>query len=221
MSLRDLARAYLDGERRRVAGQACPVSGRLSVSGPDKTTQPPIVLRGEPIRPPLATRTEIARPGALSGPDKPDASDKSDTSDVRANVERLLAEMAREKERRSDWWRRPPKGWTEGKLSLRNFLTGESEIFDFRKRRFELVTVTIAQLRAGRAALDWTTQRLASASRVHRETIGRIESGRVFSPQNATLARLVAALEQGGVVFAENGMDILKFSAANPRGNRA
>jgi transcriptional regulator with XRE-family HTH domain len=79
------------------------------------------------------------------------------------------------------------------------------------------MTITVAQLRAGRALLDWTTTRLASASRVHRETIGRIESGRVFAPQKATLARLVAALEQGGVFFAENGMvgiksDVLKFS---------
>jgi predicted transcriptional regulator len=84
------------------------------------------------------------------------------------------------------------------------------------------MTVTIAQLRAGRALLDWTTTRLASASRVHRETIGRLESGRVFAPQKATLARLVAALEQGGVVFAENGMvgiksDILRFSASASR----
>lgn len=81
------------------------------------------------------------------------------------------------------------------------------------------MTVTAAQLRAGRSLLNWTTERLAATSCVHRETIGRIESGRVYAPQKATLARLAAALEQGGVVFAENGMvgiksDILRFSAS-------
>jgi transcriptional regulator with XRE-family HTH domain len=84
------------------------------------------------------------------------------------------------------------------------------------------MTVTLAQLRAGRALLNWTTERLASASCVHRETIGKIESGRVYAPQKATLARLVAALERGGVVFTESGMvgikaDILRFSASVSR----
>lgn len=83
------------------------------------------------------------------------------------------------------------------------------------------MTVTIAQLRAGRALLDWTTTRLASVSQVHRETIGRIESGCV-RPQNGTKERLVTALEKAGVVFAENGMigikaDILRFSATTSR----
>jgi DNA-binding XRE family transcriptional regulator len=79
------------------------------------------------------------------------------------------------------------------------------------------MTVTVAQLRAGRAFLDWTTQRLAKAAQVHRETIGKIEGGRAVA-QKATMARLVSALEQAGVVFAKNGMvgvnpDILRFSA--------
>jgi DNA-binding XRE family transcriptional regulator len=87
------------------------------------------------------------------------------------------------------------------------------------------MTVTIAQLRGARAMLGWTRQRLALAARVHRQTIGDIEKGRTQA-QKGTAARLITALETAGVVFAENGAigiktDILKFSAANPRGNRA
>ena len=146
MSLRDLARAYLDAERRRISAQACPVSGRLGVSGPDKTTQPLIVLRGEPVRMPSPLWTQLDPSDRPSGPDKngrsghpdrPDASDKPDASDAMASVERLLAQMARENERRSDWWRHPPEGWTEGKLVLRSILTGESEVIGIRKRRFD------------------------------------------------------------------------------------
>lgn len=146
MSLRDLARAYLDGERRRVAGQACPMSGRLAVSGPDKTAQPHISLRREPVRTPLAARTRIARPDCPSGSDKsgqpgqldnPDTSRKPDDEDAKSSVERMLAKMEAENERRREWWRHAPEGWAEGKLELGSLLTGEPEIFHFRKRRFQ------------------------------------------------------------------------------------
>ena len=82
-------------------------------------------------------------------------------------------------------------------------------------------SVAIAQLRAARAMLGWTRRRLAVAARVHRQSIGDIETGRV-EPQRGTKQRLVAALESAGVVFAENGMvgikaDILEFSASVSR----
>jgi len=81
--------------------------------------------------------------------------------------------------------------------------------------------VSTAQLRAARAMLGWTRQRLAVAGRVHRQSIGDIEAGRV-EPQRGTEQRLVAALKKAGVVFAENGMvgikaDILEFSASVSR----
>jgi DNA-binding XRE family transcriptional regulator len=86
----------------------------------------------------------------------------------------------------------------------------------------EGVTVTIAQLRGGRAMLGWTTQRLAVAARVHRQSIGDIEKGRV-QPQKGRMARLVAGLEWAGVVFAQDGSvgikaDILEFSEATSKG---
>jgi DNA-binding XRE family transcriptional regulator len=84
------------------------------------------------------------------------------------------------------------------------------------------MTVTVPQLRAARSMLGWTRSRLALAAGVHRQSIGDIELGRV-APQGGTKQRLVAALEKGGVVFAENGMvgikaDILEFSEATSKG---
>ncbi|MFY9657098.1 MAG: helix-turn-helix transcriptional regulator [Methylocystis sp.] len=83
------------------------------------------------------------------------------------------------------------------------------------------MVVSIAQLRAARAMLGWTRRRLAAAARVHRQSIGDIEAGRV-EPQRGTEQRLVAALKKAGVVFAENGMvgikaDILEFSKATSK----
>jgi hypothetical protein len=49
--------------------------------------------------------------------------------------------------------------------------------------------VSTAQLRAARAMLGWTTQRLAVAAQVHRQSIGDIEKGRV-QPQKGSKARL-------------------------------
>jgi len=84
------------------------------------------------------------------------------------------------------------------------------------------MAVSIAQLRAARAMLGWTRRRLSGAARVHRQSIGDIEAGRV-EPQRGTQQRLVAAFKKAGVVFAENGMvgikaDILEFSEATSKG---
>lgn len=79
MSLRTLARAYLDelaSQSGQVTKNACPVSGRLGLSGPDKAAQSHISLRVEPVRTPDTIRTEF-RPDSSDASDKPDGSNKS------------------------------------------------------------------------------------------------------------------------------------------------
>lgn len=62
-----------------------------------------------------------------------------------------------------------------------------------------------AQVRAARALLGWSQDRLAEASRVTRRTLLRFEIGETI-PRVATLAAIRAALEAAGVEFiAENG----------------
>lgn len=56
-----------------------------------------------------------------------------------------------------------------------------------------------------RAALNWTVQALAAASKVGEATIRRLEQGRAV-PIPATAAAIQAALEAAGVEFIpENG----------------
>lgn len=45
--------------------------------------------------------------------------------DARASVERLLAEMGAEIERRRFWWKQPVDGWRDGRLTIRSIVTGE------------------------------------------------------------------------------------------------
>lgn len=69
MSLRELARAHLEtmeALRRQGSRPSCPVSGRIGMSGPDKTAQPHISRGVAPVR----------------TPDNPDASDNSDKPDI-------------------------------------------------------------------------------------------------------------------------------------------
>lgn len=62
-----------------------------------------------------------------------------------------------------------------------------------------------AQVRAGRALLDWSQDRLAEESGTPKRTIARLELGEGV-PRDSTLAAIRAALEAGGVVFVdENG----------------
>jgi len=64
--------------------------------------------------------------------------------------------------------------------------------------------VTSAQIRAGRALLNWTVRDLAERAGVHRNTITRAETD-ATGPGHATAA-IRAALEAAGVEFiAENG----------------
>jgi len=52
--------------------------------------------------------------------------------------------------------------------------------------------------------LAWTSEYLAHRARVHRHTVCKLERGKA-APQRATLARIVAALEAGGVEFTGAG----------------
>ncbi len=56
-----------------------------------------------------------------------------------------------------------------------------------------------------RAALDWTVRDLAEASRLHRNTITNIETGK-YAGGAATLAAIEQVLKRAGVEFIdENG----------------
>lgn len=58
-----------------------------------------------------------------------------------------------------------------------------------------------AQIRAARALLAWSQRELAARSEVPLRTLARIEAGEVERPRGSTIARLSAALRDGGVEF--------------------
>lgn len=67
--------------------------------------------------------------------------------------------------------------------------------------------VSVSQIKAARALVDWSQDRLAEASGISIPTVKRLEarSGELGGRQD-TVDRLVAALETAGVVFiTENG----------------
>jgi len=67
------------------------------------------------------------------------------------------------------------------------------------------MTVTSAQLRMARAALNWTVRNLAEAAGLHRNTITNIEVGH-FTGDPETLMRIEKVLTAAGVEFiVENG----------------
>lgn len=59
--------------------------------------------------------------------------------------------------------------------------------------------VTSAQIRMARAALNWTVRDLADRSKVHRNTVTRIEGG--AEGELRTVDAIVRALESAGVEF--------------------
>jgi transcriptional regulator with XRE-family HTH domain len=64
--------------------------------------------------------------------------------------------------------------------------------------------LSAAQCRAARAMVDWSTHRLAAQAAVDAETIRQFEL-RFRKPDEKTLSRIRAALEQAGIAFiAEN-----------------
>lgn len=65
--------------------------------------------------------------------------------------------------------------------------------------------ITSAQIRAARALIEWSREKLAGESSVPVRTLDRAEKG-IGSPQRRTLAAIRAALEVAGVEFIpENG----------------
>jgi DNA-binding XRE family transcriptional regulator len=64
------------------------------------------------------------------------------------------------------------------------------------------MAVTSAQVRMGRAALNWTVRDLAAATGLHRNTITNIEVGR-YAGDLETLSRIRKALEAAGVEFID------------------
>jgi hypothetical protein len=55
--------------------------------------------------------------------------------ECRASVERLLAEMAAENERRSQWWEQPVEGWNRGRLTIRSIDTAETTVIYLATKR--------------------------------------------------------------------------------------
>jgi hypothetical protein len=51
-----------------------------------------------------------------------------DLKERRASVDRLLAEMAAENERCSQWWEQPVEGWNRGRLTICGIVTSESTV---------------------------------------------------------------------------------------------
>ena len=60
--------------------------------------------------------------------------------------------------------------------------------------------ITPAQLRAARALLDWSQDRLALASGMPKRSIVRFESGETM-PRVRTIRALKVALEEAGIEF--------------------
>jgi DNA-binding XRE family transcriptional regulator len=67
------------------------------------------------------------------------------------------------------------------------------------------MTVTSAQVRMARAALEWTVRDLAEATGLHRNTITNLEVGR-YAGDPETLSNIKGVLETAGILFIdENG----------------
>lgn len=62
------------------------------------------------------------------------------------------------------------------------------------------MSLTPAQLRAGRALLDWTRKELSAEAGISPETIKNIERG-IFHPMADTLQKIVSAFAARGVEF--------------------
>ena len=64
--------------------------------------------------------------------------------------------------------------------------------------------VTSAQLRAARAYLDWTMEKVAEASSLHRRTVIRLENDENYAKgQPASLTKLVAVYREQQIIPLE------------------
>jgi transcriptional regulator with XRE-family HTH domain len=75
------------------------------------------------------------------------------------------------------------------------------------------------QMRAARAALNWSLERLAEASGVHRNTLSNFET-RKYAGEPENLAILKRTLETAGVMFIEengeaSGVALRRFKAGD------
>lgn len=68
--------------------------------------------------------------------------------------------------------------------------------------------ITLPQIKAARALLNWTQEKLAQAADVSLPSINNFERG-LYSPRPETFAAIVSALEKSGVEFtAQNGVQL-------------
>ena len=77
--------------------------------------------------------------------------------------------------------------------------------------------MTPEQVRMARASLNWSLERLAEASGVHRNTISNFE-GSKFAGDTQTLAAIKAALETAGVIFDDGkiaGVRLRRFQVGD------
>ena len=63
--------------------------------------------------------------------------------------------------------------------------------------------VAASQLRAARGLLDWSQSKLADAAGLSLPTVKRFETGNGARVSEDAVRRLVAALEEAGVVFVD------------------
>jgi transcriptional regulator with XRE-family HTH domain len=64
------------------------------------------------------------------------------------------------------------------------------------------MTVTSAQVRMARAALNWTVRDLAKATGLHRNTITNFEIGR-YAGDQSSVALMEAILKKAGIEFID------------------
>ena len=81
------------------------------------------------------------------------------------------------------------------------------------------MSVTSAQVRMARGALNWTVRDLAEAAGLHRNTITNLEVGR-YAGDPETLAVIERVLRQAGVDFIDEngggpGVRLRKRSSSN------
>jgi predicted transcriptional regulator len=69
---------------------------------------------------------------------------------------------------------------------------------------YQMVMITPAQIRAGRALLDWKQTELAERAGVSVISIKNVERG-ATDPRASTLKAIQSAFEDGGLVFLEPG----------------
>lgn len=76
---------------------------------------------------------------------------------------------------------------------------------------------SVAQIRAARALLDWSQDRLAAEAEVGRATVGDFERG-ARQPIRLSLKAMKAALESAGIVFlwsADGGEGVMVHRRSN------